>query len=466
MIISVNWLKQLTDIDVSVAELATLIGARLVEIEEVIDLGFKYKDVVVAKVITCEKVEGSDHLNVAKLDDGGVTPDIERDESGLIQVVCGAPNVRAGILVAWLPPGSIVPETHGDSEPFVLGSRKLRGVMSNGMIASSRELALTDEHDGIVEIDKDLAPGTSFAKAYELDDYLLDIENKSLTHRPDCFGVIGFAREVAAIQGKPFKTPDWLANSTPDFGEKFGDVQTPQVTIDDQSLSARYQAVVLAESDGSVKSPLLMQTYLARVGVRPISAVVDVTNYLMLATGQPLHAFDYDKLMAVSGGKADIHVRSGRDREKLVLLDGREIELDDSDIVIAAGETAIGLAGAMGGASTAIDENTKNIIIESATFNLFNLRTTQMRHGIFSEAITRFTKGQPGGLTAPVLAEAVRLMANAGGKRVSDVAESYPNPTTPIAITMPIEKINGVLGSDLTAERATQILHNVELKRR
>src|SRR5689334_946543 len=120
MIISVNWLKYFTDIDIPVDELATLIGARLVEIEEVIDLGFKYKDVVVAKVVACKKLEGSDHLNVTKLDDGGVTADVERDESGYVQVVCGAPNVREDILVAWLPPGSIVPETHGESEPFVL----------------------------------------------------------------------------------------------------------------------------------------------------------------------------------------------------------------------------------------------------------------------------------------------------------------------------------------------------------
>lgn len=462
MIISLNWLKQLTDIDIPVDELATLIGARLVEIEEVIDLGSKYKDVVIARVVTCEKLEGSDHLNVTKLDDGNVTPDIERDADGFIQVVCGASNVRAGILVAWLPPGSIVPETHGDAEPFVLGSRKLRGVMSNGMIASSRELGLTDEHDGILEVDKDVTPGSSFAKMYELDDYLLDIENKSLTHRPDCFGVIGFAREVAAIQGKSFKTPEWLSGQSPDFGDRFGDIKTPQVTIDDPSLSARYQAVILSESDGSVKSPLQMQTYLARVGVRPISAVVDVTNYLMLATGQPLHAFDYDKLIAVGGGSADIHVRSAKENEKLQLLDGREIQLDRGDIVIAAGETAIGLAGAMGGANTTIDDSTKNIIIESATFNLYNLRATQMRHGIFSEAITRFTKGQPAELTAPVLAEAVRLMEHAGGKRVSDVAESYPNPTTPAAITIPIEKINGVLGSDFTPEQVAQILRNVE----
>src|SRR3954464_15135456 len=157
MIISVNWLKQLTDIDIPVGELATLIGARLVEIEEVIDLGFKYKDVVVAKVVSCEKLEGSDHLNVTKLDDGGKTPDIERDENGLVQVVCGATNVREGMLVAWLPPGSTVPESVG-KEPFVLGTRELRGVKSNGMLASPRELALGTDHDGILDVTDVVVP--------------------------------------------------------------------------------------------------------------------------------------------------------------------------------------------------------------------------------------------------------------------------------------------------------------------
>ncbi|HEY5695736.1 MAG TPA: phenylalanine--tRNA ligase subunit beta, partial [Candidatus Saccharimonadales bacterium] len=410
MIISINWLKKFTDIDVPVDELATLIGARLVEIEEVIDYGAKYKDVIVAKVMECKALEGSDHLNVTKLDDGGKVADVERDENGYVQVVCGAPNVHEGLVVAWLPPKSVVPETYGNSEPFVLDARKLRGVMSNGMIASPRELALFDEHEGILELDANLKPGASFAESYELNDYLLDIENKSLTHRPDAFGIIGFAREVAAIQGKAFHTPEWLANVTPDFGPKQGDVTAPTVTIEDESLCDRYQAVVLSGADGAAKSPLWLQTYLARVGIRPISAVVDVTNYLMVLTGQPLHAFDYDKLIAAGGGKADIHVRAGRTGETLELLDGRRIALTHDDIVIAAGDTAIGLAGAMGGANTEIDATTKNIIIESATFNLYNLRGTQMRHGIFSEAITRFTKGQPAALAAPVLADAVRLM--------------------------------------------------------
>jgi phenylalanyl-tRNA synthetase beta chain len=465
MIVSVNWLKKFTDIDLPIDELATLIGARLVEIEEVINLGAKYKDVVVAKVVECERLENSDHLNVTKLDDGGKTENVERDENGFIQVVCGAPNVRAGIIVAWLPPNSTVPQTHNDTEPFVLGARKLRGVMSNGMIASARELDLFDEHDGILELDNDLLPGADFAAAYELDDYLLDIENKSLTHRPDTFGIIGFAREVAAIQGKKFKTPDWLANVNPEFSEKQGDVEAPSVTIESAELCDRYQAVVLSGANGAAKSPLKIQTYLARVGVRPISAVVDVTNYLMMLTGQPLHAFDYDKLVAVSGGKADIHVRGGKSGEKLALLDGREIELSEGDIVIAAGETAIGLAGAMGGATTEIDENTKNIIIESATFNLYNLRATQMRHGIFSEAITRFTKGQPAALTAPVLADAVRLMGEfAGAKRVSDIAENYPGAHDEVPIRVNATTINDVLGSACSSDEIIAALTNVEFE--
>jgi phenylalanyl-tRNA synthetase beta chain len=463
MIISVNWLRQLTDITLPIDELATLIGARLVEIEEVIDLGEKYKDVVVARVVSAQPLEGSDHLNIVRIDDGGATQGVERGEDGLVRVVCGAPNVREGLLVAWLPPNSTVPETYGSDEPFVLGARKLRGVMSNGMIASARELDLWDEHEGILELDKDLVPGSSFAEGYELNDYLLDIENKSLTHRPDCFGMIGFAREVAAIQGKTFETPGWLLDVSSDFGEKQGDVPAPHVVIDDVELSARYEAVVLAGADGSAKSPLQLQTYLARVGVRPISAVVDVTNYLMLWSGQPLHAFDYDKLVAEAGGVAEIHVRGGRPGEKLLLLDGREIELAESDIVIAAGEKAIGLAGAMGGASTEIDPNTKNIILESATFNLYNLRATQMRHGIFSEAITRFTKGQPADLGAPVLVEATRLTGEyAGAKRVSDVADEYPGKREPIQLRVSVTQVNDVLGSEFAAEEAAEILRRVE----
>ena len=463
MIISVNWLKKYTDIDLPIDELAALIGSRLVEIEDVVDMGAKYKDVLIVRVVECAPLEGSDHLNVTKIDDGGVRADVERDENGLVTVVCGAPNVHADMLAAWLPPASIVPETFDDAEPFVLAAKPLRGVVSNGMLASAKELDLFDDHSGVIVIDREVPAGSSFATVYELDDYLLDIENKSLTHRPDTFGIVGFAREVAAITGKQFTTPEWLATQHPFYGKKLGDAQTPKVIIDDPTLSARYQAVVLAESDPTRQSPLEIQTYLARVGVRPINAAVDVTNYLMILTGQPLHSFDYDKVLMESGGVAEIHVRAARAGETLELLDGRTITMSEEDIVIAAGEKAIGLAGAMGGASTTTDENTKNIIVESATFDLYRLRSTQMRHGIFSEAITRFTKGQPRELTAPVLSDAVRLIGEwTGAVRVSEVAEATGDQDENPTIHVTLDKINAVLGTQLSIEDAQTILESVE----
>lgn len=465
MIISVNWLKKFTKIDLPVQELAERIGARLVEIESIEDLTPKYKDVLVVKVVESKEVENSDHLSVTKIDDGGVTTHVERDENGLIQVVCGAPNVKAGMLAAWLPPESTVPETVGTSDPFVLGTRELRGYMSNGMLASAKELDLYDDHSGIISIDVDAKPGTSFAELYELNDQLLDIENKSLTHRPDTFGIIGFAREVAGILGQDFTTPDWLANVSPTIPVTAEAVEAPTVVIDDPALSDRFTAIVLSGVNEAAQSPLQLQTYLARSGVRPISAVVDVTNYLMLLTGQPMHAYDYDKFLAVANGKNEVHVRSAHKGETLALLDGRVVEMGEDDIVIAAGDTAVGLAGAMGGANTESDASTKRILLEAATFDLYTLRAVQMRHGVFSEAITRLTKGVPADLSAPVMAEATRLLADYAGAAVaSPLAEAYPGRHDASTVVVTLQQLNGVLGTDFSTDDVARILHYVEIE--
>lgn len=462
MIISLNWLKKFVDIDIPVEELATLIGERLVEIESIEDLSEKYRDVLVVKVVEATDVEGSDHLHLTKVDDGGKLRDVERDASGYIQVVCGAPNVKVGMLAAWLPPKSIVPETFGDAEPFVLGTRELKGYKSNGMLASAKELDLYDEHDGILEIDKDAAPGTSFAELYELNDYLLDIENKSLTHRPDAFGIIGFAREVAGIQGKKFETPTWLTDLEPTFTND-NSIEMPKITIDDPELSDRFQAIVLTDVNEGAKSPIEIQTYLSRSGIRPISAVVDVTNYMMLLAGRPLHAFDYDKLLSVNDGKIDIHVRAAKSGETLKLLNGTVLNLHPEDIVVANGETAVSLAGAMGGYDTEIDGSTKRILLEAATFNLYRLRNVQMRHGIFSEAITRLTKGLPGALGAPVLAESVKMMSQLAGAKVASLpGDDYPGKHDPIVVEVSEKQINDTLGTQFAAEDIKDLLENVE----
>ena len=465
MIISVNWLKKFVPDLPDIGELSKLIGARLVEIESIENLGEKYKDVIIAKVVSAQKVENSDHLNLCKIDDGGVRENIARDEDGLIQVVCGAPNVRAGIFVAWLPPESIVPETFG-GENFKLGARKLMGYMSNGMIASLRELGLGEEHDGILEISPEVfengvQAGDSFADKFELNDFLLEVENKSLTHRPDCFGIIGFAREVAGILGQKFKNPDWYFERE----NQSSKAVNIEVEIKDSGICEKYSAVILDASKILKNSALTVEkTYLLRSGMRPIDAITDLANELMLESAQPLHTFDFDKLAKIDGSEnVKLTVRRALRDEELELLDGKKILMSENDIVIATGknaEVAVALAGAMGGKSTAIDENTTRILVESATFNLYNLRNTQMRHGIFSEAITRFTKGQPAGAVLPVLDEFIARFEKNGGEKISQIvsiAESVNFERSPISVNC----ANKVLGKDFSQEEITQTLENV-----
>lgn len=469
MIISVNWLKKFVPDLPEIDELSKLIGARLVEIESIENLNEKYKDVVIARVISAKKVEGSDHLNLCKIDDGGKRDGVERDESGFVQVVCGAPNVREGLFVAWLPPKAIVPETFG-GENFQLSTRKLMGNMSNGMIASLRELGLGDEHDGILEISPEtfengLQAGDSFAEKFELNDYLLEVENKSLTHRPDCFGIIGFAREVAGILGQKFIEPDFIKQS--DFGFEVNNDKSIVIDVRDSEICERYTAAIFDISD-ILKNPnlTLEKTYLLRSGMRPIDVITDLANELMLETGQPLHTFDFDKLAEINGGEnVKMTVRKAFENEELELLDGRKIKMSQNDIVIATGENgenAVALAGAMGGKSTEIDENTTRILVESATFNLYNLRNTQMRHGIFSEAITRFTKGVPEMMSRKVLdLFGVQLLA-LGGKSLSEIADSkgdfYYNKSE---ISVSKDKINQILGTNFSSEEIQKTLENV-----
>ena len=469
MIISVNWLKKFVPDLPEIDELSKLIGARLVEIESIENLNEKYKDVVIARVISAKKVEGSDHLNLCKIDDGGKRDGVERDENGFVQVVCGAPNVREGLFVAWLPPKAIVPETFG-GENFQLSARKLMGNMSNGMIASLRELGLGDEHDGILEISPEafengLQAGDSFAEKFELNDYLLEVENKSLTHRPDCFGIIGFAREVAGILGQKFVEPDFIKQS--DFGFEVNNDKSITVDAQDSEICERYTAAVFDVSDISKNPNLtLEETYLLRSGMRPIDVITDLANELMLETGQPLHTFDFDKLVKINGSEnVKMTVRKAFENEELELLDGRKIKMSQNDIVIATGENgenAVALAGAMGGKSTEIDENTTRILVESATFNLYNLRNTQMRHGIFSEAITRFTKGVPEMMSRKVLDLFGTELLAFGGKSLSEIADSkgdfYYNKSE---ISVSKDKINQILGTNFSSKEIQETLENV-----
>ncbi len=445
MLISLNWLKKYVKIPVSDEELIRLIGARLVEVEGVIDESHKYDGIKIVRVETAEKIENT-HLTLCMVNDGSAE---------LTQVLCGAPNVREGMLAAWIAPGATVPASVHEDAPFIIGTRKMLGKYdSHGMLAAPDELDLGDMHDGIAEIDPEMAkPGDSLADVFELNDKILEIENKSLTHRPDTFGLIGFAREVAGILGQKFDEVEL----TTELEEK----NQIEIEITNPEICSRYTAVVL-ERHGEIKKKYLtwQDTILAKSGMRPVDPIVDATNYLMLLTGQPLHAFDYDKFVAVGNAKeAKIIVRLAKDGEKLTLLDNKEIVLNDNDIVITSNNVPVALAGAMGGASTMIDENTRNIIIESAAFSLYNLRKTQMAHGIFSEAITRFTKGQPAYQTLAVASECAKMLE--GGFKVAMVSDAYPKPEKENRVKISTAEINGLLGTEYSNELIKSTLSNV-----
>lgn len=459
MKISLNEIKKYVQIpqNTSDQDLIDLIGSRLVEIEEVIDLAPRYQGCYVAKVVNCEPIPDT-HLHLCQIDAGEHNNEFNQLDNGLVQVVCGAPNVHAGMLAVWITPGSIVPETYGN-ENFKLSVRKLRGYESNGMLAGADELGFDTEHKAIAEIDPKTAQlGDALSDVFDLNDLILDVENKSLTHRPDCFGLIGFAREVAGILGVKFQEPSVFADLDKANLTVSGEVKL-DVQITDDELCPRYSCTVFDLPKNSPSKYLTSEAvFLAKAGMRAIDPIVDLTNILMLQTGQPLHAFDYDKLVQVGDSATPkIIVRAAQDGENLQLLDGKTIACTSDDILITSNNVPVALAGAMGGKNTEVDVSTKRIVLESATFSLYRLRKTQMAHGIFSEAITRFTKGQPAAITLPVLAEAVRQL----GVQPLASADDYPSKTSVNVVNITALSINGLLGTDYDEKIIIETLDNV-----
>jgi phenylalanyl-tRNA synthetase beta chain len=463
MKVSLNIAQQLSNVDLktlSIEDLVKLATERLGGVEGFDSLLNHYEGIVIAKVISCEKHPNADKLSLCKIDDGGKLQDVDRDDNGNVQVVCGAPNVREGLMIAWIPPGAVVPASYGEKELFVLEARDLRGQISNGMIASPRELGLNNDHEGILEVTEQVEPGTPFSSLYKLDDLIIDIENKMFTHRPDCFGQLGVARELAGIQGLKFVSPAWyrhpetLATGSSDFIKGIG------VTIDVPELCPRYMAITF-DSVKVEPSPIWLQSDLKRLGVRPVNNVVDITNYIMLTTAQPLHAFDFDKV--AEDGRADIVVRKPKAGEKMTLLDGKEIEPHSEAILICNQDKPIALGGVMGGGNSEIDETTTRIVLECATFDMYSIRKTSMTHGLFTDAVTRFNKGQPAEQLSPVLYKTIEMIKEiVGAKPVGEVVDCYPSKCESKPVEVTVDFINSRLGSSFTVDEIEQSLVNVE----
>lgn len=472
---SIKWQGYPELFEISLEELVDKINGQLGALEEEpFYLGALYEGIVVAKVVSCEKHTNADKLNVCLIDDGGAVQDVPRNEAGLVQVVCGAPNVKAGLTVAWLPPGVTVPAS-ADKDPFVLTAREIRGVVSNGMLASPSELAISEDHGGILEIksedvgDELMKPGTPFKQLYGLDDYVLNIENKMFTHRPDLFGQLGVGREIAGIQAKSFKSPDWYTSSAAVSSES----NELPLSFKNELPGEVPRFILVPMSDIEVKaSPVWLQSWLSRLGLRSINNIVDLTNYFMMLTGQPLHAYDYDKVKQLSGNDASIIVRNPRPGEKIQLLNGKEIEPRPEAIMIATDQKLIGLAGVMGGAETEVDDNTKNIILEVGTFDMYSVRRTSMFHGLFTDAVTRFNKGQSPLQNSAVAAKAIQeVSALSGGKVAGPIIDDnhLGNSVTSrgalyVPVTVTTSFINERLGLKLSADEIRILLENVEFQ--
>jgi len=437
---SYKWLSDYVDMTgCTAAELAEKLTRSGVEVDEVENLNKGVEGVVVGYVAAKEKHPDADKLNVCTVDVGGAAP---------LQIVCGAKNVAAGQKVPVALIGAKLPDG------LQIKRAKLRGVESQGMICSARELGLNDKllpkeiQEGILVLPEETPVGVSALDVLNIDDEVLELD---LTpNRSDCLSMIGTAYEVAAILGREVKLPDpreGLVEEEPAAGSLLA------VSISAPEACDRYLARVI-EGVKIGPSPLWMQNRLMAAGVRPINNVVDITNYVMLEYGQPLHAFDADKL---AGGRID--VRFAAEGEKLVTLDGSERELSPSMLLIADGEQPIAIAGVMGGANSEVTADTVRIALESAKFSGSSVRRTSRQLGLRSEASLRFEKEVNPEALAAALDRAASLMCRyAGGRAKAGAAEAVAREPQPTVVNLPLAKVNGHLGTSLTAEEVRGVL--------
>ena len=433
MKIPLSWLREYVDIDLPPAELAHRLTMGGNEVGEIDVIGGTWNNVYVGQVVSVEPHPNADRLRLA-------TVSLGQEE---ITVVCGAPNVAQGQRVAFAQVGaSLIDSRTGETE--TLQAATIRGVVSAGMVCSERELGLGDDHSGIVVLPEDAPVGKPLAEY--MGDVIFDIE--VTPNRPDCLSVLGIAREVAAITGKTVREPDLS------YAEEGDPIEgLVSVEIEDPALCPRYTASVIQ----GVKvgpSPRWMQDRLLKAGQRPISNVVDVTNYVMLEYGQPLHAFDYTTL---KDGK--IIVRPARDQEVFVTLDEVERKLKPPMLVIADAQRSVALAGVMGGLNTEMTENTTTVLLESANFDAINTRRTAQALRLRSESSARFDKGLQPELAAIALRRATQLILQfAGGKACSGVVDAYPQPNERPAILFTLSRLTKVLGIEISLERVDGIL--------
>jgi phenylalanyl-tRNA synthetase beta chain len=440
MKVTLNWLKQYVDFNWSPEELTERLTMLGLEVEGVQKIAGAFEGIVVAQVITRDKHPNADKLSLCRVNDG----------KGERQIVCGAQNFKAGDKVPLILPGASLPLKPGEKEPFTIKVGKIRGCESHGMLCSPQELGLPDQIDGLLILREDAQVGQPFAEYLGRSgaDVIFDLE--VTPNRPDLNSVIGIAREVAAVTGNPLRIPDVkpVISDTPT--DSLVDVR-----IDDAERCPRYTARVIK----GVKvgpSPEWLRSTLEKVGVRSISNVVDVTNYVMLETGQPLHAFDYHLIAQGKNGKPTIVVRRSAAGEKFKTLDNQERTLTDEMLLIADEQKGIAMAGVMGGLNTEINDQTVDVLIESAYFSPTNIRRTSKQLGLRSESSYRFERGADEGIAEWAGLRAAQLiLQTAGGQLAAGVVDVHPKPKETKTVTLHFQKTTSLLG--LPISHADQI---------
>ncbi len=426
------------------------ITAATVEVEGFTRLDELLDKVVVGKIITIELHPKADRLKVCKVDIG------ER----IATIVCGGSNLREEMLVAVAQIGARV-RWHGEDAITVIEPATIRGVASDGMIAGADEIGLAEFFPAggekeIVDLSSfKTKPGTPVAEALGLSDTILEIDNKSLSNRPDLLGHLGLAREVAALFDVPMSRV-----SPPSL--KSGKEARLNVTVSAQEACERYQAVVIDGVEATTPSPWWLTTRLSALGIQPINAIVDCTNYVMLELGQPLHAFDAASFEESDGSYA-IHVRMAHKAEKLELLDSTKLNLTEHDLVIASSREAAGLAGIKGGQLSGVHTTTKRIILEAAVFDAATIRIASAHHHLRTEASGRYEKSLDPELTSNALERAVELLTDIfpDARVISPVADWRREPFAPRIVSCPTAFINEMSGLDLSADTITGILERL-----
>ena len=448
MNISYNWLKDYLDFDLSpeqVAAALTSIGLETGGIEEVESVRGGLRGIVIGKVLTCEEHPNSDHLHITTVDLGNGEP---------TQIVCGAPNVAAGQTVVVATVGTTLYD--GDKE-FQIKRSKIRGVESFGMICAEDEIGIGHSHDGIIVINEEVAPGTPAAQYYNLSsDYVLEVD---LTpNRIDAASHYGVARDLCAWMAQNAQASPLKRKSVDDFK-----IDRPDGAIAVEVMNAeacpRYSGLTIRNIKVA-ESPQWLKDRLTAIGQRPINNIVDITNYILHSVGQPLHAFDVDK---IKGGK--VVVRTCNEGTVFTTLDGVERKLDARDLMICNAEEPMCMAGVFGGLDSGVTEQTTSIFLESAYFNPTSVRKTARRHGLNTDSSFRFERGTDPNATIYVLKLAALMVKElAGGEICGEAIDLYPEPIKPFPVTLAYDKLNALVGKEIAPETVDSILRSLEIE--